>query len=80
MKEFATILVVLYVFSSGPTHPLSYTLHRETVREGGREVIEDTILVSPWWRTVYAPLIWESNQPSGLWLSWYWSLFPIPDA
>jgi hypothetical protein len=80
MKELATIFALLYVLSSGPTHPLACTLHRETVREGGREVIEDTLLVSPWWRTVYAPLIWESSQPSGLWLVWYWNLFPIQDA
>jgi hypothetical protein len=80
MKELAAVFAILYVLSSGPTQPLAYTLHRETVREGGREVIEDTILVTPWWRTVYAPLIWESTQPSGWWLSWYWSLFPTPDA
>ena len=80
MKEIATLFALLYVLSSGPTLPLALELRHETFRDGGREVIEDTLLVSPWWRTIYAPLIWESNQPSGSWLGLYWNLFPSPDA
>jgi len=80
MKEIATLFALLYVLSSGPTRPLAYELRHERFRDGGREVIGDTILVRRWWRTIYAPLVWESNQPSGSWLGLYWSLFPSPDA
>jgi hypothetical protein len=76
MKEFATLVAFAYVLSSGPTHPWAYTVHSERCKRDGREVIEDTIFRTPWWHTVYAPLIWESNQPSGSWLSSYWDLFP----
>ncbi len=80
MTEIATIVALFYVLSSGPTHPLAFALHRETVHDGGREVIEDTMLVTgKWWLTIYAPLVWESNQPSGAWLDLYWDLFPIPE-
>jgi hypothetical protein len=80
MKEIATIFALLYVLSSGPTRPLAYTVHREESVRDGRAVIEDTIFRTPWWHTVYAPLVWEANQPSGSWLNSYWDLFPTPDA
>jgi hypothetical protein len=79
MKEIATLFAFAYVLSSGPTRPFAYIVHSETCERGGQVVIEDTILPTPWWHTVYAPLIWESNQPSGSWLGSYWDLFPTPD-
>jgi hypothetical protein len=81
MNEIATVLALLYVLSSGPTQPLAYVSHHETIQGGGRDVVfHSTEIKSQWWQTVYAPLVWESNQPCGWWLELYWDLFPIPDA
>jgi hypothetical protein len=80
MNQIVSVFALLYVLSSGPTQPLAYASHQQTIHDGGRDVVADFILVrGEWWQTVYAPLIWESDQPSGWWLELYWDLFPIPD-
>jgi hypothetical protein len=76
----ATIAIaLLYVLSSGPTQSLAMTVGRTTYDDDGLGNVGVCFDFdyAPWYQTVYAPLIWVSQQSCGDALIWYWQWFPI---
>jgi hypothetical protein len=69
----AIVLPMLYVLSSGPMLILAFRHNITTTPDGHGRLIEiDYVAVHVWWPTVYAPLVWASEQSWGEPLHWYW--------
>jgi hypothetical protein len=74
-------LPVLYVLSSGPMQTLAFRRTIETPAFRVTTWRPPRWIVSTdrgyWWPTVYAPIVWVSEQSWGEPVKWYWGLFPI---
>jgi hypothetical protein len=72
-------LPVLYVVSSGPMQTVAFRAHVSYLPVLGSTSMAGVsdIDMGRWWPSLYAPLLWVSEQSWGEPLNWYWGLFPI---